>query len=144
MNPSAARNFIVRNAFLCAAAIAITSCGTATFSKTGSDARIESLRSFQLAFIDEYAVPGKRFNAAAFEAKVSEGDTKFQQAIVGEKFTGRRSILNDLVAQFKADAAHLRSKASRSKVTPALAIEMKKDINKIYDHAVRGRTSNNT
>jgi hypothetical protein len=113
-------------------------------AKAGSDARIESLRGFELAFIDEYAVPGKPFNAAAFEAKVSEGKTKFQQAIVDEKLTGRRSILNDLVAQFKADAAHLRSKASRSKVTPALAIEMKKDINKIYDHAVRGRTSNNT
>jgi hypothetical protein len=113
-------------------------------AKAGSDARIESLRGFELAFIDEYAVPGKPFNAAAFKAKISEGETKFQQAIVDEKLTGRRSILNDLVAQFKADAAHLRSKASRSKVTPALAIEMKKDINKIYDHAVRGRTSNNT
>jgi len=39
-------------------------------AKAGSDARIESLRSFQLAFIDEYAVPGKPFNAAVFEAKV--------------------------------------------------------------------------
>jgi hypothetical protein len=113
-------------------------------AKAGSDARIESLRSFQLAFIDDYAVPGKPFNAAAFEAKISEGDTKFQQAIVDEKFTGRRSILNDLVAQFKADAAHLRSKASRSKVTPALAIEMKKDINKIYDHALSRKTPNNS
>ena len=45
-------------------------------------------------------------------------------------------MLNDLYAQFKADAAHLRSKASRGKVTPALAIEMKKDTNKIYDHAL--------
>ncbi len=113
-------------------------------AKAGSDARIESLRSFQLAFIDEYAVPGKPFNAAVFEAKVSKGDTKFQQAIADEKFIARRPILNDLVAQFKADAAHLRSKVSRSKVTPALAIEMKKDINKIYDHALGGRTSNNT
>jgi hypothetical protein len=136
MNPNAAKNFIVRNAFLCAAAIAITSCGTATFSKTGSDARIESLRSFQLAFIDEFAVPGKRFNAAAFEAKVNEGNAKFQQAIAEEKFTARRPVLNDLAAQFKADAAHLRSKASRGKVTPALASEMKKDTNKIYDHAL--------
>ena len=30
-------------------------------SKGGSDARIESLRSFQLAFIDEFAVPGQTF-----------------------------------------------------------------------------------
>src|SRR5947209_6948930 len=74
MNPTAAKNFIVRNVFLCATAIAITSCGTATFSKPGSDAQIESLRSFQLAFIDEFAVPGKRFNAAAFEARVNEGN----------------------------------------------------------------------
>jgi hypothetical protein len=136
MNPNAARNFIVRNAFLCVAAIAITSCGTATFSKTGSDARIESLRSFHLALIDDFAVPGKRFNAAAFEARVNEGNAKFQQAIAGEKFTARRPVLIDLKAQFDADATHLRSKASRGKVTSALASEMKKDINKIYDHAL--------
>ena len=136
MSPNACRNFIVRNAFLCAAAIAITSCGTATVHKTGSDARIESLRSFQLAFIDQFAVPGKRFNAAAFEAKVNEGNAKFQQAIAEEKFTARRSVLQDLATQFKADAEHLRSKASRGKVTPALATEMKKDTNKIYDHAL--------
>ena len=109
----------------------------------GSAARIESLSSFQLAFIEEYAVRGKPFDAGAFETRVNEGDTKFQHAIVDEKLTRRRSILNDLVAQFKADAARLRSKATRSKVTPALAIEMK-DINKIYDHALGGRTSNNT
>jgi hypothetical protein len=136
MNPNAARNFILRNAFLCAAAIAITSCGTATFSKTGSDARIESLRIFHLAFIDEFAVPGKRFNAAAFEAKVNEGNAKFQQAIADEKFTTRRPVLQDLATQFKADAEHLRSKASRGKITPALASEMTKDTNKIYDHAL--------
>jgi hypothetical protein len=136
MNPIAARNFIVRNAFLCAAAIAITSCGTATVHKTGSDAQIESLRSFHLAFIDEFAVPGKRFKAAAFDAKVNEGNAKFQQAIADEKFTARRPVLIDLKAQFDADAAHLRSKASRGKVTPALASEMKKDTNKIYDHAL--------
>jgi hypothetical protein len=136
MNPNAARNFIVRNAFLCVAAIAITSCGTATFSKTGSDARIESLRSFHLALIDDFAVPGKRFNAAAFEARVNEGNAKFQQAIAGEKFTARRPVLIDLKAQFDADATHLRSKASRGKVTSALASEMKKDVNKIYDHAL--------
>ena len=126
----------LRNIFLCATAIAVTSCGTATFTKTGSDAQIESLRSFHLAFIDEFAVPGKRFNAAAFNAKVNEGNAKFQQAIAEEKFTARRPVLIDLKAQFDADASHLRSKASRGKVTPALATEMKKDVNKIYDHAL--------
>jgi hypothetical protein len=136
MNPNTAKNLIVRNVFLCAAAIAITSCGTATFSKTGSDAQIESLRNFELAFIDEFAVPGKRFNAAAFDAKVNEGNAKFQQAIADDKFTARRPVLVDLKGQFDADAAHLRSKASRGKVTPALASEMKKDVNKIYDHAL--------
>jgi hypothetical protein len=44
MNPNTAKNFVVRNMVLCAAAIVITGCGTATFSKTGSDAQIESLR----------------------------------------------------------------------------------------------------
>ena len=136
MNSTPAKNFVLRNLLLCAAAIAITSCGTATFSKTGSDAQIESLRNFELAFIDEFAVPGKRFNAAAFDAKVNEGNAKFQQAIVDEKFTARRPVLIDLKGQFDADAAHLRSKASRGKVTPALASEMKKDVNKIYDHAL--------
>jgi len=136
MNPNTAKNLIVRNAFLCAAAIAITSCGTATFTKTGSDAQIESLRNFELALIDEFAVAGKRFNAAAFDAKVNEGNAKFQQAIADEKFTARRPVLVDLKGQFDADAAHLRSKASRGKVTSALASEMKKDTNKIYDHAL--------
>ena len=127
---------VSRNVFLCAAAIFIASCGTATFTKTGSDATIESLRSFHLAFIDEFAVPGKKFNATAFNAKVNEGNAKFQQAIADEKFTARRPVLSGLKAQFDADAAHLRSKASRRKVTPALASEMKKDTNKIYDHAL--------
>ena len=136
MNLNAAKNLIVRNALLGAAAIILTSCGTATFTKTGSDATIESLRSFHLAFIDEFAVPRKRFNGAAFDARVNEGDTKFQQAIANEKFTARRPVLIDLKAQFDADAAHLRSKASHGKVTSALASEMKKDINKIYDHAL--------
>ena len=134
MNANTAKSFIVRNAFLCAAAIAITSCGTATINKPGSDAQIESLRTFELAFIDEFAVPHKRFNAAAFDAKVNQGNAMFQQAIANEKFTARRPVLNDLKAQF--DAAHLRSKASRGKVTPALASEMKKDVNKVYDHAL--------
>jgi len=130
MNPN------VRNLFLCATAIVITSCGTATFTKTGSDVQIESLRSFHLAFIDQFAVPKKRFNAAAFDAKVNEGNAKFQSAIANEQFTARRPVLIDLKAQFDADAAHLRSKASRGKITPALATEMKKDVNKIYDHAL--------
>jgi hypothetical protein len=127
---------LCRNVFLCAAAIFIASCGTATFTKTGSDATIENLRSFHLAFIDEFAVPGKKFNAAAFNAKVNEGNAKFQQAIADEKFTARRPVLVDLKAQFDADAAHLKSKASRGKITPALASEMKKDVNKTYDHAL--------
>jgi len=136
MIPNAVKNFIVRNVFVCAVAVVVASCGTATFSKTGSDATIESLRNFQLSFIDEFAVPGKRFNAAAFNAKVNEGNAKFQQAIANEKFTARRPVLIDLKAQFAADATHLRSKASRGKITPALASEMKKDTNKIYDHAI--------
>ena len=140
MKPNAAKNFIMRNAFLCAVAIVITSCGTATFNKSGSDATIESLRSFELAFIDQFAVPGKKFNAAAFNAKVNEGNAKFQQAIADEKFTARRPVLVDLKAQFDADATHLRSKASRGKITPALATEMKKDVNKIYDHAIGRQT----
>jgi hypothetical protein len=53
-----------------------------------------------------------------------------------EKFTARRPVLVDLKGQFDADAAHLRSKASRGKVTSTLASEMKKDLNKIYDHAL--------
>jgi hypothetical protein len=105
-------------------------------TKIGSDVRIESLRSFHLAFIDEFAAPGKHFNDAAFETKVNEGNARFQQGIADEKFTARRAVLIDLKWQFDADAGHLRSKASRGKITPALASEMKKDINKIYDHAL--------
>src|SRR5436305_14225379 len=115
MNRNTPKNFVVRNVFLCAAAIVITSCGTATFTKTGSDATIESLRNFELAFIDEFAVPGKKFNAAAFNAKVNEGNAKFQQAIADEKFTARRPVLVDLKGQFVADAAHLRCHAGRCK-----------------------------
>ena len=47
----------------------------------GSDVRIKSLRNFQLAFIDEFAVLGKRFNTAAFQAKVNEGNAKFPRTI---------------------------------------------------------------
>jgi len=127
---------VSRNVFFCAAVILITSCGTATFTKTGSDATIENLRNFEIAFIDEFAVPGKKFNGAAFNAKVNEGNAKFQHAIADEKFTARRPVLVNLKGQFDADAAHLRSKASRGKITPALATEMKNDINKTYDHAL--------
>src|SRR5881409_3871792 len=140
MNAKADKNVVSRNVFLCADVIFITSCGTATFTKTGRNATIESLRNFELAFIDEFAVPGKKFNAAAFNATVNEGNAKFQQAIADEKFTARRPVLIDLKAQFDADAAHLRSKASRGKITPALATEMKKDVNKIYDHALGRQT----
>jgi hypothetical protein len=136
MNPNTAKSLFVRNAFLCVVTVLISSCATATFNKTGSDARIESLRSFELAFIDQFAVPGKRFNAAVFDAKVNEGNAKFQQAIANETFTARRPVLIDLKSQFDADAAHLRSKASRGKVTPGLATEMTKDVNKIYNHAL--------
>jgi hypothetical protein len=83
--------------------------------KTGSDATIESLRSSHLAFIDEFAVPGKKFNPTAFNAEVNEGNAKRQQAIADEKFTARRPVLVDLKAQFDVDAAHLESKASRGK-----------------------------
>jgi TPR repeat protein len=99
-------------------------------------AQIESLRSFELAFIDEFGVPGKGFSDAAFDARVDEGNAKFQQAIANETFTALRPVLVDLKEQFDADAAHLRSKASRGKVTRALASEMKKDVNRIYDHAL--------
>jgi len=127
---------VARNVLLAVIAMFIASCGTATFTKTGSDATIESLRSFHLAFIDEFAVPGKKFNATAFNAKLNEGNAKFEEAIANDKFTARRPVFVDLKAQFDADAAHLKSKASRGKVTPALASEMKKDVNKIYDHAL--------
>ena len=80
-------------------------------------------------------MPGKHFNAAAFDAKVNEGNAMFQQAIANEKFTVRRPVLIDLKPKFDDDAAHLRSKASQGKITPALAAEMK-IVNKIYDHAL--------
>jgi hypothetical protein len=132
MNANTSRNFIVRNTFLWAAALLIASC--ATIYQPGSDDTIEKLRNFHLAFIKEFAVPKKRFNEAAFDAKVNEGNAMFQQAIADEKFTARRPVLVDLKAQFDADAAHLQS--SRGKVTPAMASEMEKDVNKIYNHAL--------
>src|SRR4026208_1011451 len=127
---------VSRNILLCVAAMFVASCGTATFTKSASDATIETLRSFHPGFIDECAVQGKKLNPTTLNAKVNEGNAKFQQAIADEKFTARRPVLVDLKAQFDADAAHLKSKASKGKVTPALASEMKKDVNKIYDHAL--------
>ena len=40
------------------------------------------------------------------------------------------------MGQFDEDATHLRSKASQGKITPALLVEMKKDVNTMYDHAL--------
>src|SRR5437763_16834232 len=108
MNVKAAKYFIIQHVFLCAAAILATSCGTATFTKTGSDTEIESLRNFHLAFINDFAVPGKRFNAAVFDAVVNAGNAKFQQAISNEKFTARLSVLLDLKAIFNANTEYLR------------------------------------
>ena len=136
MNRQVAKSILIRHLFVCLAAISLAGCGTATLNKSGSDDRIESLRAFHLAFVDEFAVHTKRFNATAFDAKVNEGNAKFQQALTDETFTARRPVLRDLAEQFRADAAHLRSKASRGKITPALGDEMKKDINTNYDHAI--------
>ena len=136
MNPHSSKAGPLRNGLVWLAAIALTACGTATFSKSGSDVRIESLRTFHLSFINEFAVPGKAFDAGAFDAKVNEGNAKFQKAITDEKFTARKPVLKDLAEQFKADAAHLRSKASKGKITSALATEMKRDTNDNYDRAL--------
>src|SRR5438445_12078356 len=106
MNPNTAKTLIVRNAFFCAAAIVITSCGTATFSKTGSNAQIESLRNFELAFIEEFAVLCKRINAAAFYDKINKDNEKFQLSITDEKFTVCRPVLVELKGKMDADAAH--------------------------------------
>ena len=89
---------VSRNVFLCAAAIFIASCGTATFTKTGSDATIESLRNFRPRLYRRVCRAWKKFNATAFNAKVNEGNAKFQQAIADEKFTARRPVLVDLKA----------------------------------------------
>ena len=130
----------LRPALLCALAISFAGCGTATLNKSGSDARIEDLRAFHLAFVDQFARANKRFDAAAFDAKASEGNARFARAIAEEKFTARKPVLRDLAGQFKADVEHLRSKASRGKITPALASEMNKDINSNYDRAVGKKT----
>jgi hypothetical protein len=136
MSQRVSKTIIVPNILICLVAISLSGCATATFNKPGSDAVIESLRSFHLAFIDKFAVPERIFDADAFDAELNEGNAKFEEAIADEQFTARRPVLIDLKGQFDADAAHLRSKASRGKVTPALASEMKRDVNKIYDHAL--------
>ena len=64
-----------RNTFLCAVAFALASC--ATLTKPESDVSFESLRAFEVSFVDQFAVPGKRFDAAVFDAKVAEGNAKF-------------------------------------------------------------------
>ena len=101
-----------------------------------SDAQIESLRNLELAFIDQFAAPGKRFNAVEFVLKQSEVHEKFTQAITDEKLPARVPVLVDLKTQFEVDAAHLANKASSGKVTPALATEMKNNVNNIYGHAL--------
>ena len=49
-------------------------------------------------------------------------------------------MLRDLANQFKAEAAHLRKKASTGKITKALAAEMKRDINDNFDNAIAKKT----
>src|SRR6266699_644284 len=118
------KDTIVRNTFLCAVAFALASC--ATLTKPESDVSFENLLAFEISFVDQYAVLGKRFDAAAFDAKVAEGNAKVQDAMTNEKF--------------KAEAEHLRKKASTGKITKALAAEMKRDINDNYDHAIAKKT----
>jgi len=132
------KDTIVRNTFLCAVAFALASC--ATVNKPGSDATLENLRSFEISFVDQFAVPGKRFDAAAFDAKVAQGNAMFQDAIKNEKFSARKPVLRDLANQFKAEAAYLRKKASAGKITKALAAQMKRDINDNFDNATAKKT----
>jgi len=136
MNRYPFRDTTLRNALTCLAAISLTACGTATFTKTGSDAQIETLRSFQLSFIDEFGETGKVFDSAAFDAKVNQGNMIFEKAIADEKFSARRPMLEDLAEVFKADANHIRSMASRGKMTAAVAGEMIRHVNMIYDHTL--------
>jgi hypothetical protein len=136
---AASKNPAIRNLLISIAAVVLASC--ATINKPGSDVSLESLRAFEIAFVDEFAVPGKSFDAAAFDAKVNEGNAKFQDAMTNEKFKARRPVVKDLADQFKAEASHLRKKASSGKVTKALGAEMKKDINTNYDNATAKKTS---
>ncbi len=126
----------ISQAVLIGAVISLAGCGTMTFNKPNSDAQIESLRAIHLALVDQFAVPRKHFDAAAFDAKVDEGNRKFDEALAQEKVAARRPVLRDLAGQFKKDAEHLRSKASRKKITSNLASDMKQAINKDYDHAL--------
>jgi hypothetical protein len=129
---------VIRSSVISLVILALASC--ATVYKSGSDVSFEGLRSFELGFVDEFAVPKKKFDAAAFDAKVAEGNAKFQDAMTNEKFKARKPVLQDLSNQFKAEAAHLRKKASAGKVTPALATEMKRDINDNYNNAIAKKT----
>ena len=133
------KNSVIRNLLICVAAVLLANC--ATINKPQSDVSFERLRAFEIAFVDEFAVPGKPFDAAAFDAKVNEGNARFQDAMTNEKFKARRPVLKDLADQFKAEASHLRKKASSGKVTKALGAEMKKDINTNYDNATAKKAS---
>jgi len=133
-----ANNRIVHSSLALLIVFVLTSC--ATINKPQSDISFESLRAFEIAFVDEFAVPKKKFDAAAFDSKVAEGNAKFQDAMNNEKFKARKPVLQDLSNQFKAEAAHLRKKASSGKVTPALATEMKRDINDNYNNAIAKKT----
>jgi hypothetical protein len=46
--------------------------------------RSKACAILNLPLVDEFAVPGKKFNAAAFNATVKEGNAKFQQVITDE------------------------------------------------------------
>jgi hypothetical protein len=131
-------HYVIQTLVIPLVALLCASC--ATVYKSGSDVSFESLRAFELGFVDEFAVPKKKFDAAAFDAKVAEGNAKFQDAMNNEKFKARKPVLQDLSNQFKATAAHLRKKASAGKVTPALATEMKRDINDNYNNAIAKKT----
>lgn len=119
---------------ICTVLLALASC--ATINKPQSDVSFESLRAFHLAFVDEFAVPGKHFNAAAFDAKVNEGNAKFADAMKNEKFKARLPVLQDLAKDFKADADQIRKKASKGKISPAFRTELKRDINDNYNNAI--------
>ena len=125
---------LIRPLSIAVATLALASC--ATINKPQSDVSFESLRAAEIAFVDEFAVPKKKFDAAAFDKRVDEINAKFQDAMTNEKFKARRPVLKDLSDQFKAGASHLRKKASSGKVTPALGAEMKRDINDNYNHAL--------
>lgn len=136
---ASSRHRTIYNTGLCLVALLLASC--ATINKPQSDVTFESLRAFEIAFVDQFAVPGKPFDAAAFDARVAEGNAKFQDAMTNEKFKARRPVLKDLADRFQAGAAHLRKKASSGKITPALATEMKRDINDNYDNATGKKTT---